>query len=84
MLERDFAQWLTVVPSAAGLHLAARLVRGVSVEIDRVVRRAHAAGVAVHALSDFCGESRVHDGLVVGYSGIAVAKIDEGLKRLTP
>lgn len=84
VLHRDFASWLDLVPSAAGLHLAARVTLGASVDVGRVVHRAEAGGVAVHALSEFCGESRAQPGLVIGYGAIATTKIDEGLKQIRP
>ena len=33
-LRRDFRRWLDVIPSAAGLHVAARLVRGASIDLS--------------------------------------------------
>jgi GntR family transcriptional regulator/MocR family aminotransferase len=81
-LQHDFARWLDVVPSAAGLHIAARAVPDADVDIDKVIARARAAGVAVHALSQFSGESSLDSGLVIGYGAIPTAKVNEGLKWL--
>ena len=81
-LQRECGDWLEVVPSVAGLHLAALVRPGVSVNIDAVVSRAMQAGVAVHALSRFCGESPSQTGLVIGYGAIPTAKIDSGISRL--
>jgi GntR family transcriptional regulator / MocR family aminotransferase len=75
-LTRDFG-WLELVPSAAGLHLCARA----SGDIGEVVARARAAGVGVQALADFCGGQPQH-GLVIGYGGIPLERIGEGLRRL--
>jgi GntR family transcriptional regulator/MocR family aminotransferase len=79
-LERDFADWLELVPSAAGLHLCARARPGV--DVDDVRRRARAAGVGVQALGDFCAQAPTQPGLVVGYGAISLDRIDEGLRRL--
>ena len=82
ILQRDFARWLRLVPSAAGLHLTAGRAPGASINIDEVVHRAQASGVTVHALSRFCGESPAKSGLVIGYGAIPTAKIEEGMRRL--
>ncbi len=81
-LQHNFARWLELVPSAAGLHLTARVAPGADVDVDTVVARARAAGVAVHSLSRFCGEHPAQSGLVIGYGAIQTAKIAEGLRRL--
>jgi GntR family transcriptional regulator/MocR family aminotransferase len=81
-LERDFRAWLVPVPSAAGLHVAARVAPGARVDVPRVVRQAAAAGVTVGALSDsYAGRARP-DGLLIGYGAIPTARVDEGLRRL--
>jgi GntR family transcriptional regulator/MocR family aminotransferase len=79
VLGADFGRWLRVVPSAAGLHLAARAVDGVPVEDVR--RRAAAAGVAVESLADYCG-GPPQPGLVRGYGLVRTDRIDAGLARL--
>ena len=81
-LRRDFRRWLDVIPSAAGLHVAARLVRGASIDVERVVARAQDAGVRVYALSRFSFEQPAAPGLVIGYGVIPLSKIDDGLRRL--
>ncbi|GAA4054021.1 PLP-dependent aminotransferase family protein [Nonomuraea soli] len=66
---------LTVVPSAAGLHLCARLDPGA---------RAHTGpGLAVERLEAYCGELPVQPGLVLGYGSVSVSGIDEGLRLLS-
>ena len=80
--ERTLAPWLRVVPSAAGMHLAATLNAEATVDIAHVVARAGAHGVAVRSLADFAVVSPRRAGLVLGYGGIAGARIDEGLTRL--
>jgi GntR family transcriptional regulator/MocR family aminotransferase len=82
ILRTDFAEWLELTPSVAGLHLCARVLPGVAVDIPDVVRRARSAGVAVQALSDFCAEGPAQPGLVLGYGPTDPARIAEGLRRL--
>jgi GntR family transcriptional regulator / MocR family aminotransferase len=81
-LERRLSRWLRLVPSAAGMHLTATVAPGAVVDIAEVVRRAEARGVAVRALADFHLGTPTCDGLVLGYGGITIAKIDEGLALL--
>ncbi|MFB9889037.1 MocR-like pyridoxine biosynthesis transcription factor PdxR [Planobispora takensis] len=81
-LRDRFADWLRPVPSAAGLHLCARLAPDARVEVDRVIARARGAGVAVESLAAYCGESPAQAGLVIGYGGVRPAGIEEGLRRL--
>ena len=81
-LDRDFGRWLNVIPSSAGLHVSARVVPGASIDLARVVARAHDAGVRVYPLSRFCVERARDPGLVIGYGVIPTSKIDEGLRRL--
>ena len=81
-IERDFAEWLSAIPSAAGLHVAAHLTAGRSIDLVDVVKRAEARGVMVQQISRFCMDTPARDGLVIGYGAIATAKVDEGLRRL--
>lgn len=82
LLERDFTEWLRIVPSAAGLHLCARLAPGAAVDVDVVVRRAAASGVRVHSLAGFCGQLPAQNGLVIGYGAIIEERIEPGLRLL--
>jgi GntR family transcriptional regulator/MocR family aminotransferase len=91
-LHRDFVDWLDLVPSAAGLHLTARVRPRARVDLDDVLVRAARSGVAVHALSRYytnatadAGEGAAAPataGLLIGYGAIATAKVEEGMKRL--
>ena len=76
-LTTDFADWLGLVPSAAGLHVAARALPGV--DIDAVLARATELDVAVEPLSRYCA-GQPQQGLVIGY-GLA-KQLTEGLDRL--
>jgi GntR family transcriptional regulator/MocR family aminotransferase len=71
-----------VIPSAAGLHVAARVAPGVSIDLDEVVRRAEAWGVIVRSLRHFSAEASSRAGLVIGYGAIPESKIAEGIRRL--
>ncbi|WP_433226822.1 PLP-dependent aminotransferase family protein [Microtetraspora malaysiensis] len=83
-LRRDFADLLQVMPSAAGLHLCARLVPYADEDVDlgAVIARAREAGVAVENLAAYCGERPARHGLVLGYGGIPAERVEEGLRRL--
>jgi GntR family transcriptional regulator/MocR family aminotransferase len=81
-LTHDFADHLEVIPSAAGLHVAAVARRASTDQIGAVVRRASEAGVEVHELSRYAVDGRARPGLVLGYGAIPTAHIEEGLRRL--
>lgn len=81
-LARDFADHLEVIPSTAGLHLAA-VTRTFSVErLSAIVRKAFDAGVALQELSRFALNVPSRPGLVLGYGAIPTSRIKEGLRRL--
>ncbi|GAA4706723.1 MocR-like pyridoxine biosynthesis transcription factor PdxR [Phytohabitans rumicis] len=81
-LRDDFGDWLRVVPSAAGLHLCALAAPGVPSDMDAVVARASAAGVAVQSLAAYHGDPPGRPGLVIGYGAIPYDRIGAGLRRL--
>ncbi len=81
-IRRDFSECLQLIPSAAGLHLAARTAPRVSIDVEQVVRRAESWGLMVRTLSYFSATSRPQDGLVIGYGAVATPRIEEGLRRL--
>jgi GntR family transcriptional regulator/MocR family aminotransferase len=81
-LRQDLANWLEPVPSAAGLHLCARLRPGVTVDLDEVTRSARQSGVALRTLASLCAEEPSQAGLVIGYGAIPLDRIGEGLRRL--
>jgi len=81
-LTTKFSDHLEVVPSIAGLHVAALARTASAEEIGAVVRKASEAGVAVHELSTFFATQPARPGIVLGYGAISTANIQEGLRRL--
>jgi GntR family transcriptional regulator/MocR family aminotransferase len=81
-LARDFDDHLELVPSTAGLHVAAIARTASADQISVVLRRASDAGVAVQELSRFGVDSPGPPGLLLGYGAIATARIEDGLRRL--
>jgi GntR family transcriptional regulator / MocR family aminotransferase len=80
-LRRDFAGWLTVLPSVAGLHVCARLAPGGPAPLDSVLAAARALGVSAPTLAARCA-GPPQQGLVLGYGLIGADRIPEGLRRL--
>ncbi len=81
-LARELAEHLEVVPSNAGLHVAA-MSRTASVEeTARVIARAADTGVEVQELARFAVRPPGRPGLLLGYGAIAAGDIDEGLRLL--
>ncbi|OLF19429.1 MocR-like pyridoxine biosynthesis transcription factor PdxR [Actinophytocola xanthii] len=80
VLRRDFHDTLEVVPATAGLHLAAWL--RVPVDVDALVARATAAGVAVESLGGYHAEGPGRPGLAIGYGAIELDRVEPGLRRL--
>jgi GntR family transcriptional regulator/MocR family aminotransferase len=80
ILRRDFAGRLDLVPSIAGLHLAALLTA--PADVGALVRRAADAGVAVEDLRSYYGFGPGAPGLALGYGGIELESIEPGLRRL--
>jgi GntR family transcriptional regulator/MocR family aminotransferase len=73
---------LTLIPSAAGLHVSAIARRASAEEVLAVTRRALTAGVAVQPLSGFPITLTPRAGLAIGYGAIEASDIPEGLSRL--
>ncbi|MGA6166680.1 PLP-dependent aminotransferase family protein [Amycolatopsis magusensis] len=78
LLEREFADLLTLIPSAAGLHVSAYS----SFATEPVAARALRAGVLVNTLGEYAVLPGRRPGLVFGYGGIPFAKVEAGLGRL--
>jgi GntR family transcriptional regulator/MocR family aminotransferase len=73
---------LEVVPSVAGLHVAARFLDP-GVDDRAVVRRAARRGVRVEALSDHHRDQSARPGLVIGFSGIVAEAVPDAMARLS-
>jgi GntR family transcriptional regulator / MocR family aminotransferase len=72
---------LQVIPSVAGLHVAARF-RDEDVDDRAVVRRAARRGVRVEALRDHYRDQPPRPGLAVGFGGIEADAIPDAMGRL--
>jgi GntR family transcriptional regulator/MocR family aminotransferase len=82
VLSRDFCDHLDVIPSDAGLHVAATARRASVDDIEKIANRARAADVAIRTLASFSAGAHHQTGIVFGYGGIAASHIEEGLRRL--
>jgi GntR family transcriptional regulator/MocR family aminotransferase len=78
LVRRDFADVLTLVPSAAGLHVSASSSTG----MWPLVRAARRAGIWLYSLGDFTEPRDSVHGLVFGYGAIPSDRIESGLGRL--
>ena len=74
---------LTLVPSAAGLHVSAIARTASADQVRDVAARALAAGVAIQPLSGFRISQPPRAGLALGYGAIEAEDIGEGLLRLS-
>jgi len=81
IIGRDFVDHLELVPSAAGLHIAA-VARSSAQQIHVIAGKAARAGVQVQELTQFAFEADPMAGLVLGYGAIATSRIAEGMRRL--
>jgi len=76
----ELAGWLTPLPSAAGLHIAALLRPGLSE--SPIVARARELDVGVHALGSYFASRPSLRALLFGYGNLEEPAIREGLQRL--
>jgi GntR family transcriptional regulator/MocR family aminotransferase len=81
-LTEQFADRLKVIPSTVGLHLAATAPGASSQELEELLGRASAAGVALVPLSWYGVDRPPQPGLVFAYGAIPTSRIGEGLARL--
>jgi GntR family transcriptional regulator / MocR family aminotransferase len=77
-LHSGFDQWLEVLPSVAGLHVAARLK---SLGEESVIARGRDAGVGIGALRPYYAKNPTMRGLMFGYGNLDERAIGEGLER---
>jgi GntR family transcriptional regulator/MocR family aminotransferase len=80
ILDSDFGDVLTRIPSAAGLHLAA-WARSDNADVAGWVGRAAESGVAVSTVQDYAFES-TRPGLVFGFGAIPEVEVAAGLRLL--
>ena len=77
-IKRNFGDYLDLVPSSTGLHIAAYARRASFDHIDAIASRAFDLGVAIQPF-------RVEEepqGIMLGYGAIETAQITEGLRLL--
>ena len=81
-LTSDFADWLTPIPSVAGMHIAATLRSRIVRDEATIEELASEQGIAFDRLSVYYSHHRARAGIVLGYGAIATSDVDEGLRRL--
>ena len=82
IVDDAFGDYLQLVPSSTGLHVAA-YARGLSVSlIDEVASHAENLGVAIRRLSSLSIDGKQRAGVVLGYGAIQTDQISKGLHRL--
>lgn len=79
-LRGDLADWLRVVPSVYGMHVAA--VSRTGVDMERVAERLLERHVRIHTLSRYYLGDPTRTGLVFGFGGVEAGAIDRGLLEL--
>jgi GntR family transcriptional regulator / MocR family aminotransferase len=81
-IRENFSDRLELIPSSAGLHVAAYARRASVSHIDAVAARAADLDVAIQRLSAFVVDGKPPAGIVLGYGAIETGRISEGLRRL--
>jgi len=82
IIGRDFVDHLKLLPSAAGLHIAAVARSASAQQVHVIADKAANAGVQVQELTRFAFEADPMAGLVLGYGAIATSRIAQGMRRL--
>jgi len=80
-LEGTLAEQLELVPSAAGLHVCARLRSSDVATVESVVAAAHERGIAVESLASYCRGHPAQAGFLFGYGATRSDSVQEGLAR---
>jgi GntR family transcriptional regulator/MocR family aminotransferase len=78
-VKSNFGDYLHLIPSSTGLHIAAYARTASLGDIDAVASRAFDLGVAIQS---FPLEGKPRAGIMLGYGAIETARIAEGLRRL--
>lgn len=79
-IERHCKERLSLIPSAAGLHLAARLVP--AFRADAIAAKAIRQGIGLQPLQRYATVKPPPNGFAFGYGLIAAHQIDEAVGRL--
>jgi len=79
-LRGPLAPWLTPVPSAAGIHMAAQV--GPPLPEAELVKLAESVGVGLYGTARMYVARPAQPGLLIGYGHVNVAEIDAGLGKL--
>jgi len=82
IVSRDFGEHLELLPSEAGLHVAAFARTATVDQINTVIVRAAVRRVAVQNFSTSMTRSGARTGLMLGYGAIPARRIKEGLRLL--
>jgi GntR family transcriptional regulator / MocR family aminotransferase len=78
-IRSDFGDYLHLIPSSTGLHIAAYARTASLGDIDAIASRALDLGVAIQS---FPLKGKPQAGIMLGYGAIETAQIAEGLRRL--
>jgi GntR family transcriptional regulator / MocR family aminotransferase len=81
-ISRNFADHLELIPSTTGLHVTALARKMSADQIAAIPRCAAERGIAVHTLSSVGNSKSPLVGILLGYSAIPTAHIEEGLRLL--
>ncbi|MEH2622261.1 GntR family transcriptional regulator/MocR family aminotransferase [Bradyrhizobium sp. AZCC 1719] len=81
-IKSNFGDYLDLIPSSTGLHIAAYARRASVGHIDAIASRAFDLGVAFQRLSACRVDGKPQAGILLGYGAIETARIAEGLRRL--
>ncbi|AEI63131.1 PLP-dependent aminotransferase family protein [Corallococcus macrosporus] len=81
-LRHHFGDTFEQLPSVAGLHLCVTFPRGGARRERELTRKAHDAGIGIEELSRYFAGTPTRHGWVLGYGGVTMERIDEGLRRL--
>ena len=80
LLRRDFSDWLELIPSLYGMHVAAWARDGV--DLDTAVRALARRSVKIHTLERYYLTPSPRPGLVFGYGVVDLSEIERGLAAL--
>jgi len=80
LLERNFADWLELIPSCYGMHVAAWAREGI--DLEPVVETLAAASVKLHTLRRYYSNPPHRQGLLFGFGVADLPDIERGLALL--